>query len=59
MSDITATTLNVHLSANIQALKLSLQQDNEAISIVEKALASGTEDTGPVPSSDRLVDIVV
>ncbi len=58
MSDITATTLNVHLSANIQALKLSLQQDNEAISIVEKALASGTEDTG-APSSDRLVDIVV
>lgn len=59
MSDITATTLNVHLSANIQALKLSLQQDSEAITLVEKALASGTQDTGPAPSSSRLVDITV
>ena len=59
MSDITATSLNVHLSANIQALKLSLEQDNAAISIVEKALATGEQDLGPTSSSDRLVDIVV
>ena len=59
MSDITATTLNVHLSANVQALKLSLQQDSEAITLVEKALATGTEDAGSAPSSDRLVDVVV
>jgi hypothetical protein len=59
MSDITATSLNVHLSANIQALKLSLEQDNAAISIVEKALATGEQDSGPTSSSDRLVDIVV
>jgi len=59
MSDISATSLSVHLSANIQALKLSLQQDSAAISLVEKALATSEVSPEQTPSSDRLVDIVV
>lgn len=62
MSDIAASVLGAKLAGGILALKLSLQQDQAAVALVEKALESpqNAQQAAPeTPASNRLVDVVV
>jgi hypothetical protein len=60
MTDIAASSLGTRLAGDILALKLSLQQEQAVLALVEKALEAtqGGQPTS-APPSDRLVDILV
>jgi hypothetical protein len=61
MSDIAASSLSARLAGDILALKLSLQQDRAAASLIEKVLEATQSAAAPAsaPGGSRLVDIVV
>jgi hypothetical protein len=60
MTDIAASSLGTRLAGDILALKLSLQQEQAALALVEKALeATQGGQPASAPASDRLVDILV
>lgn len=59
MSDITATSLLNQQRANVTFLKQSLQQEEKAAALVERAVQS-VEDPQKAPAGNsRLVDIVI